>query len=80
VSRLQLRDKLLTLAAMISLAVCRCCGCLGFGVDGVTVLVVAMVAYAGRGWCFARANRARGDVGCGDVFQPIAEKFHGDIP
>src|SRR5665213_1648113 len=20
------------------------------------------------------------DVGCGDVFQPIAEKFHGDIP
>ena len=33
----------LTLAAMISLAVCRCCGCLGFGVDGVTLLVVAMV-------------------------------------
>ncbi len=33
----------LTLAAMISFAVCRCCGCLGFGVDWVTLLVVAMV-------------------------------------
>jgi hypothetical protein len=22
----------------------------------------------------------RGDVGCGEVFQPIAEEFHGDIP
>jgi hypothetical protein len=28
---------------MTSLAVCRCCGCLGFGVDGVTLVVVAMV-------------------------------------
>jgi hypothetical protein len=22
----------------------------------------------------------RGDVGCGDVFQPIVEKFNGDMP
>jgi len=22
----------------------------------------------------------RGDVGCGDVFELIAEKFHGDMP
>src|SRR5258708_36768509 len=28
---------------MISFAVCRCCGCLGFGVDGVTLVVVAML-------------------------------------
>jgi hypothetical protein len=21
-----------------------------------------------------------GDVGCGEVFQPVAEKFHGNIP
>jgi hypothetical protein len=34
--------RLLTLAAIISFAVCRCCGCLGFSLMGVTVLVVFM--------------------------------------
>src|SRR6266851_5007142 len=33
--------RLFTLAATISFAVCRCCGCLGFWVDGLTVGVVA---------------------------------------
>jgi hypothetical protein len=35
--------RLLTLAAMMSLAVCRCCGCLGVSLMGVTVLVVAFM-------------------------------------
>jgi hypothetical protein len=43
----------------------------------------------GLGWCgLCRARmvfcavpiEGGGDVGCGDVFQPIAEEFHGNIP
>src|SRR6266851_5513853 len=33
--------RLFTLAATISFAVCRCCGCFGFWIGGVTVGVVA---------------------------------------
>ncbi len=36
-----------TLAAIISFAVCRCYGCLGFGVDGVTVVVVVAMVFMG---------------------------------
>ena len=43
VSLLQLLDKGLTLAAITSFAVCRCCGCLRFWVNGVTTAVVAVV-------------------------------------
>ena len=34
--------RLLTLAAIMSLAVCRCCGCLGVSLMAVTLLVVFM--------------------------------------
>src|ERR1700689_2896019 len=33
-----------TLAAIISFAVCRCCGCVGFSLMGVTLLVLFMGA------------------------------------
>ena len=35
--------RLLTLAAIISFAVCLCCGCLGFGVDGLTVVALVFM-------------------------------------
>src|SRR5579859_7503574 len=79
-----------TLAAIISFAVCRGCGCLGVSLMGVTLLWVFMgVSSLGLwsgGLCRARMMfrvvpiEYRGDVGGGDVFKLIAEKFHGDVP
>jgi len=56
--------------------------------------LVAMAEFIGillvrcLGWWFGRARMVlrvvpiedRGNVGCGDVFELIAEKFHGNIP
>ena len=57
---------------------------------GVTLLWVFMGLFSlglwNGGLCRARMVfrvvpiERVGDVGCGDVFQPIAEKFHGDMP
>ena len=43
---------------MISFAVCRCCGCLGFWVDGVTLVVVAMLFMGASSLAFGRCTSA----------------------
>src|ERR1700733_1181274 len=50
--------RLCTLAAMISFAVCRGCGCLGFCVEGVTVGVVTMRFMGASSSAFAVAFHA----------------------